>query len=99
MADVQPVAVAEIPDHELQVSVVSADHEVWTGMARQVIARTTVGEIGILAGHEPVLATLSAGEVRITTPSGEVITAQADDGFLSFDHNRLTVVARDAALN
>jgi F-type H+-transporting ATPase subunit epsilon len=88
----------EIAPHELQVSVVSADQEVWSGAARQVIARTSVGEIGILAGHEPVLATLAAGEVRITTPSGEVITAQADDGFLSFDHNHLTVVARDAAL-
>jgi F-type H+-transporting ATPase subunit epsilon len=103
MADVQPGAApsgraTEIPAHELQISVVSADQEVWSGMARQVVARTSVGEIGILAGHEPVLATLAAGEVRITTPSGEVITAQADDGFLSFDHNRLTVVARDAAL-
>ena len=89
---------SEIPAHELAVSVVSADQEVWSGFARQVIARTTVGEIGILAGHEPVLATLAAGEVRITTSTGEVISAQADDGFLSFDHDRLTVVARDAAL-
>jgi F-type H+-transporting ATPase subunit epsilon len=103
MADVsprpgQPGTGTDIPEHELMVSVVSADHEVWSGLARQVIARTTVGEIGILAGHEPVLATLAAGEVRITTASGEVITAHADDGFLSFDHNRLTVVAREAAL-
>jgi F-type H+-transporting ATPase subunit epsilon len=98
VAEVQPEAGNEIPAHELAVSVVSADQEVWSGFARQVIARTTVGEIGILAGHEPVLATLAAGEVRITTSSGEVISAQADDGFLSFDHDRLTVVARDAAL-
>jgi F-type H+-transporting ATPase subunit epsilon len=100
MSTVQPATGQPevIAPHEIQVSVVSADHEVWSGAARQVIARTSVGEIGILAGHEPVLATLGAGEVRITTPSGEIITAQADDGFLSFDHNRLTVVARDAAL-
>ena len=98
MSDAQSGTASEIAPHELQVSVVSADQEVWSGAARQVIARTTAGEIGILAGHEPVLATLAAGEVRITTPSGEVITARADDGFLSFDHNRLTVVARDAAL-
>jgi F-type H+-transporting ATPase subunit epsilon len=88
----------EIPAHEILVSLVSADNEIWTGAAKQVIARTSVGEIGILAGHEPVLATLAAGEVRITTPSGELITAHADDGFLSFDHNRLTVVAREASL-
>ena len=101
MADVQSGQAAgavQIPDHEIQVTVVSADQEIWTGFARQVIARTSVAQIGILAGHEPVLAILADGEVRETTSSGEVIAARADDGFLSFDHNRLTVVARDAAL-
>jgi F-type H+-transporting ATPase subunit epsilon len=85
-------------DHEISVSIVSADQEVWSGIAKQIIAKTTVGEIGILAGHEPVLAILSQGQVRVTLPSGDVVTAQADDGFLSVDHNRVTVVARDAAL-
>ncbi|HEY5319515.1 MAG TPA: F0F1 ATP synthase subunit epsilon [Galbitalea sp.] len=95
MAQVQP----EQPGpHELSVSIVSADQEVWSGIARQIIARTTVGQIGILAGHEPVLAILAEGEVRVTTPTGEVITARADDGFLSVEHDRVTVVARDAAL-
>jgi F-type H+-transporting ATPase subunit epsilon len=83
---------------ELSVSVVSADAEVWSGTAKQVVARTTVGQIGILAGHEPVLGILAAGEIRITTDSGEVITASADDGFLSVEHDRVTIVARDAAL-
>jgi F-type H+-transporting ATPase subunit epsilon len=85
-------------EHELAVSIVSADQEVWSGIAKQIVAKTTVGEIGILAGHEPVLATLAAGQVRVTLASGEVVTAQADDGFLSVDHNRVTVVARAAAL-
>jgi F-type H+-transporting ATPase subunit epsilon len=85
-------------EHEISVSIVSADREVWAGVAKQLIAKTTVGEIGILAGHEPVLAILSQGQVRVTLTSGEVVAAQADDGFLSVDHNRVTVVARDAAL-
>jgi F-type H+-transporting ATPase subunit epsilon len=93
MAEVQ-----EPGAHELSVSIVSADQEVWSGIAKQIIAKTTVGEIGILAGHEPVLAILSQGQVRVTVLSGDVITAQADDGFLSVDHNRVTVVARAAAL-
>jgi F-type H+-transporting ATPase subunit epsilon len=85
-------------EHEISVSIVSADREVWAGVAKQLIAKTTVGEIGILAGHEPVLAILSQGQVRVTLTSGEVVAAQADDGFLSVDHNRVTVVARDASL-
>ncbi|HEY5229702.1 MAG TPA: F0F1 ATP synthase subunit epsilon [Galbitalea sp.] len=92
------VEVREPNEHELQVSIVSADQEVWSGIAKQIIARTVVGEIGILAGHEPVLAILAEGQVRVTLPDGGIVAAQADDGFLSVDHNRVTVVARAAAL-
>lgn len=77
----------------LTVTVVSATAEVWSGPAAMVVAKTTEGEIGILPGHEPVLAILAAGEVRITTESGEKVTAKAEDGFLSVDNNTVTVVA------
>jgi|TARA_B110000908_G_scaffold159662_1_gene202092 F-type H+-transporting ATPase subunit epsilon len=58
-----------------------------------VVAKTTEGEIGILAGHEPTLGVLSAGEVRITTADGQKVTAKAEEGFLSVDNNIVTVVA------
>ena len=83
---------------ELKVSVVSADHEVWSGTAKQIIARTTEGEIGILPGHEPILAILAKGEVRVTAEDGSVVTANADDGFLSVEHDTVTIVARNAEL-
>jgi len=83
---------------ELKVSVVSADQEVWSGVAKQIVARTTEGEIGILPGHEPILAILGAGEVRVTTTEGSVITANAEDGFLSVEHDSVTIVARNAEL-
>ncbi|MFZ2963930.1 MAG: F0F1 ATP synthase subunit epsilon [Rhodoglobus sp.] len=83
---------------ELKVSIVSADHEVWSGLAKQIVARTTEGEIGILPGHEPILAILGAGEVRVTATDGSVLTANADDGFLSVEHDTVTVVASSAEL-
>ncbi len=90
---------AETGAHELQVSVVSADHEVWTGTASMIVAKTTEGEIGILPGHEPLLAILRAGEVRITPSSGSAaVHATADDGFLSVEHDTVTIVSRNAAL-
>ena len=82
----------------LNVSLVSADQEIWSGEAKQIIARTTEGEIGILAGHEPLLAILGAGEVRVTLAEGSVITANAEDGFLSVEHDTVTIVARNASL-
>ena len=89
---------AEAAPHELLVSVVSADRELWSGAAKQVVARTTIGQIGLLAGHEPVLGILAAGEVRITTTDGSVVTAQAEDGFLSMQNDVVTIVAGAAEL-
>lgn len=83
---------------ELTVSLVSADHEVWSGEVRMVVARTTEGEIGILPGHEPMLGILTAGEVRLTLADGTSIKANADDGFLSVEHDTVTIVARHAQL-
>jgi F-type H+-transporting ATPase subunit epsilon len=82
----------------LTVTVVSADQEVWSGQASMVVARTVEGEIGILAGHEPMLAILASGEVRITSADGARITANADDGFLSVENDTVTIVASQAAL-
>ncbi|MFC4223120.1 F0F1 ATP synthase subunit epsilon [Lysinibacter cavernae] len=82
----------------LTVSVVSADREVWTGEASQIIAKTVEGEIGILAGHEPMLAILAGGEVRVTALDGSRVVVDAADGFLSVDNNVVQVVAGRASI-
>ncbi len=82
----------------LNVSLVSADAQVWTGEASLVVAKTVEGEIGFMTGHEPVLAILAEGQVRITRPDGTKILANAQDGFLSMANDELTIVAGNAAL-
>ena len=83
---------------DLTVTVVSADEQVWSGQATMVVAKTKEGEIGILAGHQPLLGVLSAGEVRITAADGGRITAQAEDGFISVENDTVTIAARAASL-
>jgi F-type H+-transporting ATPase subunit epsilon len=82
----------------LQVELVSAEARVWSGEARMVIARTTEGEMGVLTGHAPTLAVLAAGQVQIHAENGESLVAEVEDGFLSIDHDRVTVVSDTAAL-
>ena len=82
----------------LQVSVVAADQEVWSGAASMVVAKTSEGEIGILPGHEPMLAILAGGEVRVTGTDGSKIAARADGGFLSVENNNVSIVASYAEL-
>lgn len=78
---------------ELHVELVAADRKVWEGDARQVSARTVDGEMGILPGHTPLLGILVSGDVRIESLAGQVHKATIDSGFLSVDHDRVTIVA------
>jgi len=82
----------------LKVSLVSAESEIWSGEASLVVAKTVLGEIGFMPGHEPVLAVLAEGQVRITRPDGSKIIANAQDGFLSMDGDEVSIVAGNAAL-
>lgn len=82
----------------LRVNVTSATSQVWEGEAVSVVARTTEGEIGILPGHTPVLASLAEGEVRVKTADGKSIVANAEDGFLSVANDLVTVLAGEATL-
>lgn len=83
---------------ELEVEIVAADHHVWSGPAKMVKARTSDGEIGILAGHSPLLAILAAGELVIDPIGSDRFGVEVDGGFFSVDSNRVVIVADSAAL-
>ena len=53
----------------MNVSIVSAEQEVWRGEAELVIARSPEGEFGIMRGHVPFLAALVPGLVKIVDGS------------------------------
>jgi F-type H+-transporting ATPase subunit epsilon len=82
----------------LQVELVSADRRVWSGEASIVVARTVDGDLGVLPGHAPVLAVLAAGDIKITPVSGEDVVASIDGGFLSVEHDRVTLVSDTATV-
>ena len=78
---------------QLHVELVAADRKVWEGEAKMVTARSVEGELGILPGHTPLLGILVSGDVRIESPAGQTHSATIDRGFLSVDHDRVTIVA------
>lgn len=82
----------------LNVSVVAVDRNVWSGAASSLVAATTEGEIGILAGHEPVLAVLKPGAVRIKPAEGPEVKVVVDGGFFSVDSNEVRVLCGYAFL-
>ena len=67
----------------LEVAVVSAERLLWQGEAKSVVAKTPEGEIGILPGHEPVLALLLDSPLRIEESDGNKIIVAVHGGFFS----------------
>lgn len=84
----------------LTVEVVAADRFVWSGEVSLVKAKTADGDIGVMAGHTPVLAILAPGEVVLTpAQGGGAISVEVSGGFFSVDRNRVVIAADDATVN
>ncbi|MGH3845911.1 MAG: F0F1 ATP synthase subunit epsilon [Pseudonocardiaceae bacterium] len=84
---------------EMSVELVAVERQVWSGRASSVFAETTVGELGILPGHTPLLGELvEGGIVKVTTTDREVVTAAVFGGFLSVTGDKVSVLAEAAEL-
>jgi len=69
-----------------QVDTVTPEAVIWSGEADMVSARTTEGDIGVLADHEPTMAALATGAVTIHH-DGKVTAAGIHGGLLQiFKH-------------
>ena len=82
----------------MRVGIVSAERKVFDDEAEMVVARTTEGELGVLGGHEPVLAQLAeGGVVRVhLSEGGEVRPFAVHGGFLSVSADGVSILARTA---
>jgi F-type H+-transporting ATPase subunit epsilon len=85
---------------EIQVHLVAVERELWTGKAQMVVARTVDGDIGVMAGHSPLLAQLREGfAARIIETSGNVLGVAVHGGFLSVTKDGVSILAEDAQLS
>ncbi len=82
----------------LQIELVSADRVVWSGEAREVIARTAEGDLGVLTGHAPLLSLLVPGVVRIFPTDGDPVEAAVSEGFISVAADRVSILSEDTFL-
>lgn len=83
---------------QMHVELVAPDSNVWTGEATMVIVKTTEGDLGILPGHEPVLASLVNGPVEIRPVDGPAVRAAVLGGFLSVAGDTVSILAERARL-
>ena len=82
--------------HTLDAQVLTPEGEVFSGDLRQLSTRTAVGEVGILARHAPMVASLVPAELRLHTPDGEVQRYAQGEGWLEVFANRARVLIAEA---
>ncbi len=81
---------------QIHVHLVAVEEAIWAGDVDMLVARTTEGELGVLAGHAPLLGQLAEpSEVRVKRPDGELAWEVAG-GFLSVGADGVTVLAESA---
>jgi F-type H+-transporting ATPase subunit epsilon len=77
----------------MEVQLVAPDRMVWSGEAEMVIARTELGELGVLANHAPLLGVLVEAPVRIRRGDEDELVAAVHGGFLSVSGDKVQVLA------
>lgn len=74
------------------LDIVSPEEVLWSGEAALLITRTTEGEMGVLAHHEPLMAALVPWSAEITPAAGPRVTLAVRGGFLQIGQNRVTLL-------
>jgi F-type H+-transporting ATPase subunit epsilon len=77
-------------------SIVSAEQEIFAGQVEMVVASGTIGELGILPGHTPLLSGVKPGPVRLILEGGEEELFFASGGFIEVQPTSITILADTA---
>jgi F-type H+-transporting ATPase subunit epsilon len=81
----------------IQVDIVSAEGEIFSGPASMVFLPGIEGDLGVAPRHAPLLTLLKAGEVRVQTPDGEEQSFYVGGGALEVQPTKVSVLADTAA--
>jgi F-type H+-transporting ATPase subunit epsilon len=78
------------------VEVLTPEGEVFSEEVEMLSTVTTVGSIGILANHEPLLARLEPTELRLYRSESDIVRFAQAEGYLQFAENRALVLVEEA---
>jgi len=81
---------------KFDVSLVTPDGPAFDGEAEMIVVPGAAGEIGVLARHAPLVATLKAGSTRIHLGANEVLEFATGPGFFKVELDRALALVDDA---
>jgi F-type H+-transporting ATPase subunit epsilon len=87
-----------MPHAKFPVEVLTPEGEVFNGEVEMVSTRTTLGQIGILARHSPLLATLEPTELRLYKTDTEILRYAQAEGYIQVGDNHALLLVKEALL-
>ena len=83
--------------HEsFRVEVLTPEGEVFNDEVEMVSTKTSVGSIGLLAHHAPLLAMLDPTELRLYKSESDVVRFAQAEGYLQVAENRAMILVEEA---
>lgn len=80
----------------VDLNVVSAESEIFSGVVKTIQVTGTEGELGIYPGHTPLITGIKPGMVRVVTEAGNEELIYVAGGILEVQPNTVTVLADTA---
>ena len=80
----------------IHVDIVSAEKEIYSGLAEMVFAPAEMGEVGIAPRHAPFITRLNPGEVRVKVSGGESQPFFVSGGMMEVQPHLVTILADTA---
>jgi len=81
---------------KFRVEVLTPEGEVFNDEVEMISTRTTVGSIGILAHHSPLLAMLDPTELRLYKSDSEVVHFAQAEGYMQVADNHGLILVEEA---
>lgn len=76
-----------------KLQIITPEKTVFDGETEQIIVRTTVGDVGILNGHEPYCAAVAIGQMRIMI-DGTFRRAATSGGIIKVSKEKTTILVQ-----
>src|SRR3954451_12854587 len=82
--------------NKFPVEVLTPEGEVFNDEVEMVSTRTTIGSIGVLANHAPLMAILDPTELRLYKSDNDVVSFAQGEGYLQVVDNTAMVLVEEA---
>ena len=80
----------------MHLDITSTEARIFSGRVESLVATGTMGDMGILPGHAPLLTALIPGPVRLVTQEGEEQIFYVSGGYLEIQPGVVNILADTA---